>query len=269
MLTRLLAAKTVSPLQRPERPADRTGEDFAHSIVRQLNSRGPRYRGTITTRTFRRGQHLYWPSDTPECVYSIYGGTLKTYRVMYDSGERISGFHFAGELLGLDALIDRPARRGAIALDTAVVCLIPIHTVVECLGRSELMRLELLECFDDEIVRLEEHLSLERLSAEQRVATFVLWAVEKLSGQSAQATVQLPMSHKDIGNYLGLVPETVSRLFARFQEHRWLSIRRHELIVRDLEQLQRAAGGGNGRSSVRPADSRTASAGASPGEARI
>jgi len=269
MLTRLLAAKTVSPPQRSERPSDGSGDDFAHSIVRQLNSRGPRYRGTISTRTFRRGQHLFWPSDTPECVYSICGGTLKTYRVMYDCGERVCGFHFAGELVGLDALIDRPARRGAVALDTTAVCLIPIHTVVECLGRSELMRLELLECFDDEIVRLEEHLSLERLSAEQRVASFVLWAFEKLSGQSAPTTVHLPMSHKDIGNYLGLVPETVSRLFARFQERQWLSIRRRELTVRNLEQLRQAAGGGNGRSAAQRAENRSGSAVASAGEARI
>jgi CRP/FNR family transcriptional regulator len=243
VIARLLAA-TVRP--RPKRKdgfQDGTAPDFAQSLLNQLNSRGLQLTATVTTRTFRRGQHLYRPGDAPDYVYSIYRGTLKTYRVLHDCSERVSGFHFAGELLGLDVLIDRPVRCGAVALETTMVSLIPAHTLAECLNRSEPMRLELLGRFGDEITRLEEHLLLDRLSAEQRLAAFVLWVVDKFSAHSEQPAMYLPMSHKDIGNYLGLVPETVSRLLARFQDREWLSVHRHELIVRNLERLREAACG--------------------------
>ncbi len=154
----------------------------------------------------------------PHHVYSIHRGALKTYRVSADSSEWISGFHFPGEVLGLDAVIDRPVRGGAVALNTVTVCLIPVSTLVECFGRSPAMRSQLLARFGDEITRLEEHLSLDALSAERRLAAFILWVVNKLSDGSAQPTLSLPMSHKEIGNYLRLVPETVSRLLARFHE---------------------------------------------------
>jgi CRP/FNR family transcriptional regulator len=176
-------------------------------------------------------------------VYSIHRGALKTYRVSPDSSEWISGFHFPGEVLGLDAVLDRPVRGGAVALNTVTVCLIPVPTLVDCFGRSGAMRSQLLARFGDEITRLEEHLSLDALSAERRLAAFILWVVNKLSDGSAQPSLSLPMSHKEIGNYLRLVPETVSRLLARFHERGWLSVRRRNVIVHDLEQLRLAAGG--------------------------
>jgi CRP/FNR family transcriptional regulator len=185
---------------------------------------------------------LYWPRDTRAYVYSIYRGSLKTYRPLHDCSERISGFHFPGELLGLDALFGLPARRGAVALDAATVMMIPVTTLIEHLGRCETTRLELLGHFNDETARLEEHPSLAHFTAEERLAAFVLWVVDKLSPETASPTMSLPMSQKDIGNYLGLVPETVSRLFARFEERRWLSMRRRALTVRDLDQLRHAAG---------------------------
>ncbi len=206
------------------------------------------FRGSVTTRTLRRGQHLYWPRDTRAYVYSIHRGSLKTYRPLHDCSERISGFHFPGELLGLDALFGLPARRGAVALGAATVMMIPVGMLIDHLGRCEMTRLELLGHFNDETARLEEHLSLARFTAEERLAAFVLWVVDKLSPEAASPTMSLPMSQKDIGNYLGLVPETVSRLFARFEERRWLSMRRRDLTVRDLDQLRRAADGRGGRS---------------------
>ncbi len=61
-------------------------------------------------------------------------GALKTYRFSHDCSECISGFHFPGEMLGLDALLERPVRRGAVALETVVVSLVPVTTLRESLG---------------------------------------------------------------------------------------------------------------------------------------
>jgi len=225
-------------------PASRaTAPSFAQLVMWQMSPHGDSVPPALSTRTLRRGQHLYWPGDTPTHVYSIHRGALKTYRISPDSSEWISGFHFPGEVLGLDAVIERPVRGGAVALSATTVCLIPVPMLVDSLGRSGAMRLQLLGRFGDEIARLEEQLSLDALSAERRLATFILWVANKLSDGSEQPTLSLPMSHKELGNYLRLVPETVSRLLARFYERGWVSVRRRELIVHHLEQLRRAAGG--------------------------
>ena len=224
-------------------PSQATAPSFAQLVMWQFNPRGESVSSTLSTRTLRRGQHLYWPGDTPNHVYSIHRGALKTYRISPDSSEWISGFHFPGEVLGLDAVIERPVRGGAVALSATTVCLIPVPLLVDSLGRSGPMRSQLLARFGDEIARLEEQLSLDALSAERRLATFILWVANKLSDGSEQPTLSLPMSHKDLGNYLRLVPETVSRLLARFHERGWMSVRRREVIVHHLEQLRRTAGG--------------------------
>jgi len=162
---------------------------------------------------------------------------------LHGGTEKISGFHFTGELLGLDALFGHPLRRGAVALNSAMVFVIPVPMIIEHLGRCAVTRSELLARFYKEIVELEEHLSLENVGAERRLATFVLWAADKLTERSPQASLALPMSQKDIGNYLGLVPETVSRVLARFQDRQWLSIERHNLTVRNWQRLREIAGG--------------------------
>ncbi len=212
-------------------------------MVRHLDFLGVSTSAAVPMRTLRRGQHLYRPGDTPTYVYSVQYGSLKTYRVAHDGSEWIGGFHFPGDVLGLDSVLERPVRSGAVALETVKVCLIPVGNLLESLARPEPMRLRLLEHLGDEIARLEEHLSLDALSAEQRLAAFVLWVVDRFPDRTDQPTVCLPMSHKEIGNYLRLVPETMSRLLARFQEREWLLVHRRTITVRNLEELRRTAEG--------------------------
>lgn len=241
MISRLLAANWSLRFRQVENSARDEHQDIDHSLMREMGSLGLSPPAKASTRTLRRGQHLYRPSDTPACVYSIFSGTLKTYRISHDYREQISGFHFPGEMLGLDALLGRPVRSGAVALDTVVVCRFPAAALLKLANQAAMS--QLLERFGHEITRLEEHLSLDTLSAEQRLAAFILWVAEKLSSRSTELTIHLPMSHKEIGNYLRLVPETVSRLLARFQERGWLSISGRELNVLNLELLLRTAAG--------------------------
>lgn len=191
----------------------------------------------ITTRTLRRGQHLYWPGDLSKHVYFIKRGTLKTYRIEGDGREWITGFHLVGKVLGLDTLVDRPMRCGAVALDTALLCAIPVRVIAAASVEFAQLPFQLLEQFDDEISRLEAQLSFNYLSASQRLAQFILHVV----GEATE--VYLPMSHKEMGNYLRLVQETVSRLFTRFQRYGWVSIRGHDLVLHDRDAMQHIAAG--------------------------
>jgi CRP/FNR family transcriptional regulator len=224
----------------------------ADSLFGQLASRAPALQGSVSLRTLQRGQHLYRPNDARSCVYSVHRGALKSYRISQDASERISGFHFPGELLGMETLFGRPVRRGAVALGTASVFMIPAALMLDHMGRCEMTRLELLGHFHAEITRLEEQLSLEQLTAQERLAAFVLWSVDKLSTGSAPCTVRLPMSRKDLGNYLGLAPETVSRLFSRFETRRWVSTNGRELTVQDMTEVRQAASGAEARGGTTP-----------------
>jgi len=205
------------------------------ALVQHQYQGGSGLSSAITTRSLRRGQHLYWPGDLLKYVYSINRGMLKTYRIGDDGNERITGFPTSGKLLGLDTLMDRPMRCGAVALDASLICRIPVHAIVIGSGESRQLRLQLLEQFDNEIARLEIQLSLYCLNAPQRLAGFLL----SMADNSAE--VHLPMSHKEIGNYLRLVPETVSRLFARFQYCGWLIMRAHGITILDRLGLEQTA----------------------------
>lgn len=211
--------------------------NIAEAIMQQLCQSGSSFSGVPTMRALRRGQHLYWPGDLSKHVYSVKSGTLKTYGIEDDGREQITGFHTAGKVLGLDALVQRPMRCGALAVDVTTICQIPVQMVILGSGESGQLRLQLLEEFRKEIVRLEARLSICCNPAPQRLAAFIL------SMEAEPAEVHLPMSHKEIGNYLHLVPETVSRLLARFQRCGWLSTHGHRVDIRDRAALGQIAAG--------------------------
>jgi CRP/FNR family transcriptional regulator, anaerobic regulatory protein len=219
-----------------DNPAD-SKTNVIEALVQRHYQSAANGAGAIATRTLRRGQHLYRPGELSKHVYFIKRGTLKTYRLEDDGREWITGFHPVGKLLGLDTLVARPMRCGAVALDTALLCAIPLHAIVA--GASEFKQLpfQLLEQFDNEIGRLEAQLSFNYLSASQRLAHFILY----VTGESDK--VYLPMSHKEIGNYLRLVPETVSRLFTKFQRCGWISISGHDIVMLDRIGVAQIAAG--------------------------
>lgn len=201
-------------------------------LMHQMLHNGLEYPLVMPNRTFRRGQHLYRPGASSKFVYSINRGTFKSYRNGDDGRERILGFHSEGMLLGLDSLAGRPSHCGAIALDTTVVCQIPIAAIMAGADKSKQLRQRIFEQFDDEIDRLGTRLSLRTLPAPQRLGQFIL----SIAGSST--TVIAPMTNKEIGNYLNLVPETVSRLMTKFQQREWLAIRGREIEILDREGLR-------------------------------
>lgn len=215
----------------------RLTSNSVETLVQQLYQGATGPSTPLTTRTLRRGQHLFRPGDLLKHVYSINRGMVKTYTVADNVGERITGFHSVGTLLGMETLTDRPLRCGAVALDTTLVCQIPVPAIVVGSGESRQLRLQLIEQFDNEIARLEARLAVYSQSASQRLANFIL----STANQSSET--YLPMSHKEIGNYLGIVPETVCRLLAKFQRRGWLTTRWHHVTIRDRLALQQVAAG--------------------------
>ena len=193
-------------------------------------------------RVFRRGDHLFRVGDSFESLYVIRSGAIKTYLICEDGEEQIIGFYGPGETIGFGAIANGQYRCNATALDTSSICKVSFEAVSRLCDRSPATLRELIRGISAETVRLAEMLLLGRKTADQRVASFLLSqsAHQHERGYSATA-LTLSMSRTDIGRYLGVTVETVSRVLTRLQAQGALTKDRQQIRVHDLKALRRIA----------------------------
>ncbi len=195
-------------------------------------------------RTLRRGEALFVPEQPFRYVYAVRSGSIKTYAPMHDGPHQITGFHLPGELLGLDAINEGIHGCGAVALETSSVCELPLDKLEELGGIVTSMQRQMMRIMSRQILHDQGlQVLLCRKNAEQRLAAFLanLAMRFKQRGFSAQE-FNLSMSRSDIGNYLGLAKETVSRVFTRFHEDRIAVITLKHVRLSDLPRLSVLAG---------------------------
>ncbi len=192
----------------------------------------------------KAGRHLYRARDPFTTLYAIRAGFFKTYDINTDGREQINGFHMTGELLGLDAISTGAHICNAVALEDCEVCLIPFPQLEALLPDVPSLMRQFHRIMSREIAA--DHgmmMLLGTMSAEQKLAAFVLNLSQRLQARGLSPTVfRLAMSREEIGNYLGLKLETVSRTFSKLQEEGLLRVERRNLTVRDLPGLERVAG---------------------------
>jgi len=196
-------------------------------------------------RSLRRGEALFHVGDRFDALYAVRSGFFKTTVSKEDGREQVTGFQMSGEILGLDGIGTATHSVDAVALEDSSVCVIP-YAELETLSREvgELQR-QLHKVMSREIVRDQGVMFLlGSMRAEQRVAAFLLNLTRRLKarGFSASALI-LRMSREEIGSYLGLKLETVSRAFSRLQQEGVLAVRQREIEVLDSEALAALAGG--------------------------
>ncbi|WP_121441851.1 fumarate/nitrate reduction transcriptional regulator Fnr [Alkalispirillum mobile] len=195
-------------------------------------------------RPLRRGDVLFREGDGFRAVYAVRAGALKTYTISRDGEEQVTGFHMPGEMIGLDAvsLGEHPCE--ARALETSSICEIPFPELEELARAIPDLQRQLLRLMSKEIFQDHEMLhALARRNAEERLAILLLNFSERFARRGLSATrFRLPMSRSDLSNYLGLAPETMSRLFRRFQEQGWLHSRGKEITLKEPASLERLAG---------------------------
>ena len=194
-------------------------------------------------RTIKRGEPLYRAGDAFQAIYAIRGGTIKTSLVANDGGVQITGFHVAGEVLGLDALTVGRHGCDAIAIETASVCEVPFALFKELGKDFPDLPYKMLEIMSRNILHNHElMLLLGKKNSEERLATYLLNMSSRMAMRNFSATqLNMNMSRSDIGNYLGLAEETVCRTFSRFQEEGLLTIRHKQIILNDLARLKTKA----------------------------
>jgi CRP/FNR family transcriptional regulator len=186
-----------------------------------------------------RGEFLFRARDPQAGIYAVKAGFLKTCMPLPDGQSKIVGFHAMGDALGLDALGKGAHTTDAIALNGCEVCVIPLDKFEKLLEHS-VESVNVRQLLAGEIARVEEHAAaIGTLSAKQRVATFLLDMSGRWEdrGYSKNEFV-LFMSRKEIGNFLGLTFETVSRTLSYFQAKNWITVHGKNVLIRDMPALQ-------------------------------
>lgn len=193
-------------------------------------------------RRVKEGQALFREGEKFQFVYAVRSGNFKSTLVLKDGREQVTGFQMAGELLGLDGLGHGIHATSATALEDAEICAIPYAQLRELAVESPDLQNVISRLMSREIVR--EHglmMLLGSMNAEERLASFLLNISQRLKARGYSASeFHLRMSRAEIGSYLGMKLETVSRTFSAFQQQRLLEVDKKHVRVVDMEGLMRA-----------------------------
>ena len=194
-------------------------------------------------RPFQRDENIYRAGTEFRSVYAVRSGAVKTFAVNDQGVEQVTGFYLPGEIFGMDGIAHTHHISSAIALETSSVCEIPFNRLEELSLSLPNLQRHFFQLMSREIINDQRLVALiGKNSADERLATLLL----SISSRNAQRSLsglrfRLPMSRADIGNYLGLTVETVSRIFGRFQKQRLLKVDKKEIEILDLEGLQELA----------------------------
>jgi CRP/FNR family transcriptional regulator len=186
------------------------------------------------------GHHLFRPGDKSHALFALRSGALKSYCITEDGEEQVLGFTLPGELTGMDGLSGGSYASAAVVLETSSICELPYSKLEGLCHDLPSLQRQLLNVVGREITSDQQMLMLlGKRTAEERLASFLLSLSTRYKQRNLSPTeFNLPMSRQDIGNYLGLAIETVSRLFAQFQEKHVLKVNRRQIIILDMDGLK-------------------------------
>nr|VFK14484.1 MAG: CRP/FNR family transcriptional regulator, anaerobic regulatory protein [Candidatus Kentron sp. LPFa]VFK17368.1 MAG: CRP/FNR family transcriptional regulator, anaerobic regulatory protein [Candidatus Kentron sp. LPFa]VFK31992.1 MAG: CRP/FNR family transcriptional regulator, anaerobic regulatory protein [Candidatus Kentron sp. LPFa]VFK67002.1 MAG: CRP/FNR family transcriptional regulator, anaerobic regulatory protein [Candidatus Kentron sp. UNK]VFK72442.1 MAG: CRP/FNR family transcription len=187
-----------------------------------------------------RGEHLFEAGDIHKSLYAVRSGSIKVYIPTESGEEQVHRFILPGELLGFDAIEGEKHTCAAVALETTSVCELPYRHLEKLCHNFQGLDHEIHRLFGKEISNEYDLLQLlAKKSAEVRLATFLLDLSDRLKKRGfSEREFNLSMSRHDISNYLGLAVETVSRLFARFQNDGLLKVKRRNIQLTNMTKLK-------------------------------
>ncbi|MFU2079239.1 FNR family transcription factor [Avibacterium endocarditidis] len=192
----------------------------------------------------QKSQILFKAGDPLNSLYAIRSGTIKSYTISESGEEQITSFHLPGDLVGFDAITNMQHPSFAQALETAMVCEIPFDILDDLSGKMPKLRQQIMRLMSSEIKSDQEMiLLLSKMNAEERLAAFLHNLSIRYSARGFSAReFRLTMTRGDIGNYLGLTVETISRLLGRFQKTGMLTVQGKYITINDMAELSTLAG---------------------------
>ena len=197
--------------------------------------------GIVATRKkVKQGGHLYSSGDAFTTLYAIRTGFFKTSVVSEDGREQVTGFQMAGEIMGLDGIVTDKHSCHAIALEDAEVCVMPFNHVEELSRAIPVLQRHVHKIMSREIVRENGVMMLlANMRAEERLAAFLLNLLQRLHARGySRSELQLRMTREEIGSYLGMKLETVSRTFSKFSEEGIIEVKQKNVRILDDARLR-------------------------------
>lgn len=195
-------------------------------------------------RPYSRGEHLYRAGEPFRSVFCVKSGSIKTYATTDKGEEQVTGFHLPGELIGLEGISTGHNTTDAVALETSSVCEIPYERLQEISNDVPMLLHQIIQLTSQEILHGQTlTMLISKKSAEERLAALLLSLSDRFANRGFSPTdFYLSMSRHDIGNFLGMAVETVSRVFTRFDNEGLISVRRKHIKLLDLPRLRELAG---------------------------
>jgi len=191
-------------------------------------------------RKIKRGTTLFRNGEKFTSLYAIRTGFFKTCVASEDGRDQVTGFQMAGEIIGLDGIVNDNHTCDAIALEDAEVCVMPFERIEELSREVNALQRHVHKIMSREIVR--EHgvmLLLGSMRAEERLASFLLNLVQRLHARGfSQSELILRMTREEIGSFLGLKLETVSRTFSKFATDGIIDVKQRHVHILNTEALK-------------------------------
>lgn len=191
-------------------------------------------------RVLKPREVLYLPKNKFQYLYVVQKGAIKTYQTEADGHELIRGFYFAGEILGYEAISAGFYPFSAVSLCETLICEIPYSSLLKFLQNKILLQENILHSISQQ---LNIGVYLASSTADQRLAAFLIDLSTRLHLLNTEAEFILPMTRQDIGNYLRLTAETISRIFSRFQKRKLIKINHKKIKFLQFTSLQKIAEG--------------------------
>jgi CRP/FNR family transcriptional regulator len=187
-----------------------------------------------------KNDKLVSSGDPFNSLYAVRSGSFKSYVSDKDGMEQIIGFHFPGDIIGFDALKDNRHNSYAQALETAMVCELPYNTLDEMSVRFPKLRQQIMRFMSAEIKHDHDLMMLlSKRSAEERLLHFLTHLSQRFEERGFSAKqFNLSMTRNEIGNYLGLTVETISRLLTRFQKEQLIQVDGKLITIIDFEGVK-------------------------------
>ncbi len=195
-------------------------------------------------RPLQANEHLYCAGDEFGSLYTVSSGALKIYEISEDGKERVSGFVMPGEMAGLGGISTHRHQSSAVALDTTMICELPFDQMENLAAEIPGLQHYFFESLSRELIDSQQMaFLLSNRTAEERLAAF-LWGLSVRHARRKLSAIEfrLPMSRADIASYLGLTPETISRLVHGLQQQGVVRIVGREVEILKLLELPRLAG---------------------------
>ncbi len=204
-----------------------------------------RFNTLITRRRVLRGEQLFCMDDPFQTMYAVRLGHFKTFRDTVNGERQLLGFPMASDVLGLDGI--GPARHasGVMALENSEVCAIPFYQFEQLSAELPRLQQHFYRVLGHQIARDQSAmLVMGKMRAEQKFAVFLLHLSTRYAARGySPLRFRLRMTREEIGNYLGLTVESMSRLFLRFRQKGLMRTDGREVNITDQAGMEALATG--------------------------